>query len=160
MAQGVPNNQMMPNFYNRQNQPLSPYLNLLRGGNAATNYYYGVRPGTPAGGYLGIYGYGAANAQLMLQQQSLSTWAVPFDEINAETDRPDAYEDRPLAPTGHPTLIGGSFGFSGPPVGYLMNYRLQGGWNASMGAMTGGMGRRSLPGVPGGGNRPRTPTRP
>lgn len=40
----------LPNYYNRTTQPLSPYLNLARGGNAATNYYYGVRPGTPAGG--------------------------------------------------------------------------------------------------------------
>src|SRR5215207_4743706 len=34
------------NPYNRTNQPLSPYLNLLRGGNPAVNYSYGVRPGT------------------------------------------------------------------------------------------------------------------
>src|SRR5438270_13555376 len=40
---------VMPNVYNPQYQPLSPYLNLLRGGNAATNYYYGVRPGTLGG---------------------------------------------------------------------------------------------------------------
>ena len=41
---------VMPNIYNPRNQPLSPYLNLLRGGNAGTNYYYGVRPGTVGGG--------------------------------------------------------------------------------------------------------------
>ncbi len=34
-----------PNYYNRNSQPLSPYLNLLRGGNPAVNYFYGVRPG-------------------------------------------------------------------------------------------------------------------
>ncbi len=39
----------MPNVYNPQNQPLSPYLNLLRGGNPGVNYYYGVRPGTVGG---------------------------------------------------------------------------------------------------------------
>src|SRR5690348_6570512 len=39
----------MPNYYNRQNQPLSPYLNLLRGGSPGVNYYYGVRPGTTGG---------------------------------------------------------------------------------------------------------------
>ena len=38
-----------PNPYNRQTQPLSPYLNLLRGGNQAVNYFYGVRQGTGAG---------------------------------------------------------------------------------------------------------------
>ncbi|MGL4423441.1 MAG: hypothetical protein ACRCZF_22480 [Gemmataceae bacterium] len=36
---------MMPNIYNRMQQPLSPYLNLLRGGNPGVNYFYGVRPG-------------------------------------------------------------------------------------------------------------------
>src|SRR5438445_538378 len=40
---------VMPNVYNPQYQPLSPYLNLLRGGNAGVNYYYGVRPGTVGG---------------------------------------------------------------------------------------------------------------
>src|SRR5436305_11133256 len=40
----------MPNYYNRTNQPLSPYLNLLRGGNPGGNYYYGARPGLPTGG--------------------------------------------------------------------------------------------------------------
>ena len=39
----------MPNVYNPQQQPLSPYLNLLRDSNPATNYYYGVRPGTMGG---------------------------------------------------------------------------------------------------------------
>ncbi|CAN5569628.1 hypothetical protein BH11PLA2_BH11PLA2_36130 [soil metagenome] len=40
----------LPNFYNRNNQPLSPYLNMFRGNNPGVNYYFGVRPGTPAGG--------------------------------------------------------------------------------------------------------------
>src|SRR5438552_3890625 len=40
---------VMPNVYNPQYQPLSPYLNLLRGGNSGVNYYYGVRPGTLGG---------------------------------------------------------------------------------------------------------------
>lgn len=40
---------VMPNIYNPQYQPLSPYLNLSRGGNPAANYYYGVRPGTMGG---------------------------------------------------------------------------------------------------------------
>ncbi len=40
-----------PNAYNRNTQPLSPYLNLLRNGNPAVNYFYGVRQGTNAGGF-------------------------------------------------------------------------------------------------------------
>ena len=39
-----PQQNYLPNFYNRQTQPLSPYLNLLRGGDPGINYYYGVRP--------------------------------------------------------------------------------------------------------------------
>jgi hypothetical protein len=47
-----------PNFYNRTQQPLSPYLNLLRGGSPAVNYFYGVRPGLPpAGSGGGVFGY-------------------------------------------------------------------------------------------------------
>src|SRR6266480_6093119 len=46
----------MPNIYNPQTQPLRPYLNLFRGSNPATNYYYGVRPGTVGGGGGGFGG--------------------------------------------------------------------------------------------------------
>ena len=44
-----------PNMYNRAAQPLSPYLNLLRGGNTAVNYFYGVRPGTQPGAFTGMF---------------------------------------------------------------------------------------------------------
>lgn len=52
-SQGQTPGNVMPNYYNRQSQPLSPYLNLLRGGNPGVNYFYGVRPGTTgaAGGF-------------------------------------------------------------------------------------------------------------
>ncbi len=49
----VPGAGFAPNPYNRQFQPLSPYLNLLRGGNPAVNYFYGVRPGLPGYGQTG-----------------------------------------------------------------------------------------------------------
>src|SRR5436305_1566939 len=45
-----------PNMYNRAAQPLSPYLNLLRGGNNAVNYFYGVRPGTQPNAFTGMFG--------------------------------------------------------------------------------------------------------
>jgi hypothetical protein len=47
---GAPPLNYLPNYYNRATQPLSPYLNLLRGSNPGVDYYYGTRPGTPAGG--------------------------------------------------------------------------------------------------------------
>lgn len=47
----VPPGGYAPNYYNRQTQPLSPYLNLLNRGNLpGVNYFYGARPGLPAGG--------------------------------------------------------------------------------------------------------------
>src|SRR5256885_15614959 len=49
-----------PNMYNRAAQPLSPYLNLLRGGNNAGNYFYGVRPGTQPNAFTGMFGAGGA----------------------------------------------------------------------------------------------------
>ncbi len=49
-----------PNYYNRGNQPLSPYLNLGNTFNPAAAYYYGVRPGTQGPNGLGpVYGSGA-----------------------------------------------------------------------------------------------------
>jgi len=54
----------MPNVYNRTQQPLSPYLNLLRGGNPAVNYFQGVRPQQMAaaqGNGMGSYPIGAAS---------------------------------------------------------------------------------------------------
>ncbi len=52
-----------PNFYNRNQQPLSPYLNLARGGNPAVNYFYGTRPGlgSSASGMAGGFGFQGAN---------------------------------------------------------------------------------------------------
>ena len=47
-APGPAPGNFLPNYYNRASQPLSPYLNLLRGGNPGVNYFYGVRPGTGA----------------------------------------------------------------------------------------------------------------
>ena len=48
-----------PNYYNRANQPLSPYLNLGFSFNPAASYYYGVRPGTQGPNGLGpVYGSG------------------------------------------------------------------------------------------------------
>jgi hypothetical protein len=83
----------VPNFYNRGNQPLSPYLNLLRGGNNAVNYYYGARPGLQSGGYTGMFGnMGNAPRQ---------TFFPIADTLGDLADEPrDAMK---VNPTGHPT---------------------------------------------------------
>jgi hypothetical protein len=79
-----------PNFYNRGNQPLSPYLNLLRGGNNAVNYFYGVRPGVAAGGYNGMFNNNNAARQ---------SYFPYFDNLSDLVD--DPRDVGRIPPTGH-----------------------------------------------------------
>src|SRR5215204_2241227 len=80
-----------PNMYNRGTQPLSPYLNLLRGGNNAVNYFYGVRPGTQPNAYAGMFGAGGAGQR--------TTFFPGADYLTDLTDEPrDATR---VNPTGH-----------------------------------------------------------
>lgn len=87
-----------PNYYNRNTQPLSPYLNLTRGGNTAVNYFYGVRPGLMNGPFSGIgqtaNNYGAMGRQTFFPQ--IDT----LYELDADTPKGG------IQPTGHP------FGFN------------------------------------------------
>src|SRR4051812_23548439 len=80
-----------PNMYNRNAQPLSPYLNMLRGGNPAVNYFYGVRPGTQPNAYAGMFGAGNGQRQ---------TFFPGADYLTDLLDEPrDATR---VNPTGHP----------------------------------------------------------
>lgn len=100
---------VMPNIYNPRTQPLSPYLNLLRGGNPGVNYYYGVRPGTTGGG--AAFGAGlapgggrAGGFQFQYTQDDL-----------APGDTPPGYV---LPPAGHPATFNNTLGyFPGPMSG-------------------------------------------
>jgi hypothetical protein len=107
-AQTAPYGQsgFVPNFYNRQTQPLSPYLNLLRGGSPAVNYFYGVRPGLQSGGYLGPYAP-QPGAALGPRQ----TFFPIFDTL-AE---PPAPGDLPsgMGPTGHPVAFRNTLNYYG-----------------------------------------------
>ncbi|QEL13345.1 hypothetical protein [Limnoglobus roseus] len=97
-----------PNPYNRANQPLSPYLNLNRGANPATNYYYGVRPGLPTGG-LNTFGQvppiqnpvGPQYGGFLPQSQ------IPYDPAG-QTYEPGGVPVRLNSP-GHPVLFGNQF---------------------------------------------------
>src|SRR3954462_11135916 len=81
-----------PTMYNRAAQPLSPYLNLLRGGNNAVNYFYGVRPGTQPNAFTGMFGAGGTG-----QRQTFFPGA---DYLTDPLDEPrDATR---VNPTGHP----------------------------------------------------------
>lgn len=104
--------QFMPNIYNPQTQPLSPYLNLLRGGNAGVNYYYGVRPGTVGMGARGSGGApfvaGGGNRTLFFPQLA----AAPDPFSGAPGGPGDV-----LPPAGHPVVFGNTMGFFPSPLG-------------------------------------------
>jgi hypothetical protein len=92
-----------PNAYNRSTQPLSPYLNLTRGGNAAANYYYGVRPGQ-MGGPLGSpfsMGMGAQGRQTF------------FPQIDNLYELDETKPTDGMRPTGHPFGFNNGLGYFG-----------------------------------------------
>ena len=97
---------VMPNIYNPQNQPLSPYLNLLRGGNQGVNYYYGVRPGTTGG--LGTGGVGAPFTAAGGPRPAF------FPQLAAAPDPlqpPEAGPGAALPPAGHPVVFNNTMGY-------------------------------------------------
>ena len=95
-----------PNYYNRANQPLSPYLNLLRGSNTAVNYFYGARPGLPSGGYTGMF---------LNPTQARQTFFPVVDTLTDLLDDPQSASR--IAPTGHPVGFGNTLGYFGGATG-------------------------------------------
>lgn len=110
---GMMNQNMMPNIYNRQNQPLSPYLNLLRGGNTAANYFYGVRPGTMGMGGRGYMGapFMAWGGNRMMFFPQLAMAPDPTEE------QIDPKSRSVLPPAGHPVVFNNTMGFFPSPFG-------------------------------------------
>jgi hypothetical protein len=97
-----------PNMYNRATQPLSPYLNLLRGGNNAVNYFYGVRPGTTQpGAFTGMFGATGAG-----QRQTFFPGADYLTDLLEEPR--DATR---VNPTGHPAGFNNTLNYFGPTSG-------------------------------------------
>ena len=97
---------VMPNIYNPANQPLSPYLNLLRGGNAGVNYFYGVRPGT-VGGWSGRGG----GAPFMAGGGPRAPF---FPQLAAAPDPLEGNDTDPagvLPPAGHPVIFNNTMGY-------------------------------------------------
>jgi hypothetical protein len=102
---------VQPNIFNSANQPLSPYLNLLRGGNQATNYYYGVRPGTIGGTGLGLgapFTAFGGNRQLFFPQ--LASAPDPLQPREAGVG--DV-----LPPAGHTVVFNNTLGYFPSPFG-------------------------------------------
>jgi hypothetical protein len=107
-----PNN-FMPNVFNPQTQPLSPYLNLLRGNDPATDYYYRVRPGTVGMGQRGFGGAGAmgggGNRTLFFPQ--LASAQDPLGDVGL------GGAGGVLPPAGHQVVFGNTMGFFPAPGG-------------------------------------------
>ena len=97
-----------PNMYNRGTQPLSPYLNLLRGGNNAVNYFYGVRPGTTQPTpFAGMFGAGGSGQRM--------TFFPGADYLTELLDEPrDATR---VNPTGHAAGFNNTLNYFGPTSG-------------------------------------------
>ena len=96
-----------PNMYNRGAQPLSPYLNLLRGGNTAVNYFYGVRPGTQPNAFTGMFGAGGNGQRLTF-----------FPGADYLTDLlEDPRDASKVNPTGHPAGFANTLNYFGPTSG-------------------------------------------
>ncbi len=110
--QQYPPGGVMPNIYNPQNQPLSPYLNLLRGGNPGVNYYYGVRPGTVGGAGQGGLGapFTAAGGNRTLFFPQLANAQDPFQprEVGVGSVLP---------PAGHAVVFSNTMGYFPSPFG-------------------------------------------
>lgn len=130
---------IMPNYYDRQNQPLSPYLNMLRGGNPAVNYFYGVRPGLPnAGQPLGMPQFPVVGTSQLRSGFMPSAATVSQETI----ELPAAGQPVTLAPSSHPVVFGNRFGTA------------SGGYPGTMGGIGGGA---SKPGSGFTGNQPPPP---
>jgi hypothetical protein len=101
---------VMPNIFSPRTQPLSPYLNLGRGGLPAANYYFNVRPGT-------VGGAGSIGGSPFVTQGGGQRG--PFFPQHGNGGSPGAVD--PMAPTmttaavlppaGHPVVFGDTLGY-------------------------------------------------
>jgi hypothetical protein len=106
----------MPNIYNPQTQPLSPYLYTVRGNNPAVDYYFGTRPGT-----IGMGGRGSGGVPFMAMGGSRMTFfpqlanaPEPFQQpgVGAIGGTPSV-----LPAAGHPTVFNNTVGYFPSPFG-------------------------------------------
>ncbi len=149
-----------PNFFNRAQQPLSPYLNLLRGSNPATNYYYGVRPGLPSGG-MNTFGQSPNIPQFQPQTGPMYGGFLPQSQTpydpNAQSYEPGGQPIR-LNSASHPVLFGNQFANHGSYFNvYAQNINRSGFTGGQQGPMQSvqGLGNvnRARPAAPAAGQR-------
>jgi hypothetical protein len=114
---GNPASGLMPNIYNPQTQPLSPYLNMFRdANNPAANYYFGTRPGTVGGQGWGGGGapgmaVGGGGGRLFFPQVASPG---PDEIILPEAD---PLGTTALPPAGHPVFFNNTMGYFPSPFG-------------------------------------------
>jgi len=102
----TPNN-VMPNIYNPQYQPLSPYLNTVRGTNPAVDYYFLTRPGTVGMGGRGSSGgpFMAQGGNRMVFFPQLASAPEPFQQPGMGS--PGSV----LPPAGHQVVFSNTLGY-------------------------------------------------
>src|SRR6185312_10105904 len=126
----------MPNIYNQQTQPLSPYLNMLRGsGNPAVGYYFGARPGT-VGGYGGM---GMAPNMAFGGMRMPFPFQITEEEPLPAGEKPEGYV---LPAAGHPVMFNNTMGYYPFPGMNRYGRGMGGGYGMGGGMMRGmqGMG--------------------
>jgi hypothetical protein len=100
-----PNN-FMPNIYNPQYQPLSPYLYGVRGTNPAVDYFFGTRPGT-----LGMGNRGSGGAPFMAMGGNRAMFfpqlAYAPEPFQTGVTSPGSV----LPPAGHPVVFNNTMGY-------------------------------------------------
>ena len=85
--------------------PLSPYLNLNRGGNAGVNYYNFVRPNTVSGGGFGLgapFTAAGGNRQAFFPQLANASDPLQPREVGVGDVLP---------PAGHPVVFNNTMGY-------------------------------------------------
>lgn len=100
-------NQFMPNIYNPQTQPLSPYLYTVRGNNPAVDYFFGTRPGT-----LGMGSRGGGGAPFMAPGGGSRMTFFPQLQYGPDPLQSNVTsENSVLGPAGHPVVFSNTLGY-------------------------------------------------
>jgi hypothetical protein len=104
----------MPNIYNPQTQPLSPYLYTVRGTNPAVDYFFGTRPGTlgMGGRTFGGAPFVAAGGNRMIFFPQLANAPDPFGGNGGITSQGSV-----LPPAGHMAVFQNTLGYFPSPFG-------------------------------------------
>jgi len=114
---------LMPNIYNPQSQPLSPYLNMFRGpNNPGANYYFGTRPGTVGG--MGMMTGGGAPGMAMGGGRGFYFPQLASGPESLDLPEADPASSTALPPAGHPVFFNNTMGYF--PTTFGMNRGGQG----------------------------------